>query len=399
VNLRLLLGLAILIPVLCLSLSAQTITGTITGTVTDPSGASIPGVRVVATNVGTGVSTQAETNAAGIYNLLFLPVGNYTVTCEIQGFKKSVLGPFRLEVNQVARVDVALEVGSLTEQVEVRAVAPVLQTESASTGETITSTQATAIPLKGRNFASLTLLVPGSITPNPGGFEGVGHNSGSGRPFVNGNREQTNNFLLDGADINESIDNLIGYSPNVDALEEMKVMTGNMSAEFGNANGAVVNMTLKSGTNEFHGNVFEFLQNDKLNANGFIANRSNVERGLFKRNIFGGTLGGPIKRDRAFFFIDYQGARQRNEGPASASVAPPAFRTGDLSSVTTRVIRDPVTQQPFPNNVIPARPHRESRGQGAALQPTALPAAQQPGRWSSGSHQQLPGKFGQLRGQ
>lgn len=332
---------------------AQTITGTITGTVTDQSGAVVPNVRIVTTNTGTNVSTTATSNDSGIYNLLFLPAGEYTVAAEAQGFKRATVDAFRLEVNQTARVDVQMQVGATTETVEVTAAAPVLQTETAATGDTISSNTAISVPLRGRNFASLTLLIPGTITTNPASFESVGHNSGGGRPYVNGNREQTNNFLLDGADINESIDNLIGYQPNVDALQEVKVQTGNMGAEFGNANGAVVNMTLKSGTNEFHGNVFEFLQNDKLNANGFINNRSNVRRGRFKRNIFGGTLGGPIVKNRAFFFIDYQGAKQRTEGPTSASVAPLAWRTGNLSGITNRQILDPLTGQPFPGNIIP----------------------------------------------
>ncbi len=348
-------GVVALTLLLLLSASslAQTITGTITGTITDASGGLVPNATITATNVDTNVKTTARTNESGIYNLLFLPVGRYNVEVEAQGFKRSALGPVAIEVNQTARLDVQMQVGATTETVNVTAAAPVLQTESAQTGDTISSAVSTAIPLRGRNFAQLTLLVPGVVTTNPQSFEGIGANTSGGRPYVNGNREQSNNFLLDGADINESIDNLIGYQPNVDALQEVRVQTGNMGAEFGNSNGAVVNMTLKSGTNELHGNVFEFLQNDKLNANGFINNRSNVRRGAFKRNIFGGTLGGPIVRNKAFFFVDYQGAKQRTEGPATSSVAPVAWRTGNLSSVTNRQIIDPTTGQPFPGNIIP----------------------------------------------
>ncbi|HYO83875.1 MAG TPA: TonB-dependent receptor, partial [Bryobacteraceae bacterium] len=337
-------------------LPAQTITGTITGTVTDQSGAVVPNVRVAATNTGTGVVTNATTNDAGIYSILFLPAAEYTLSAEAQGFKRGTVDAFRLEVAQTARVDIQMQVGATTETVEVTAAAPVLQTETATTGDTITASQATAIPLRGRNFMALTLLVPGSITPNPGSFDGPGRSFGGGRPYVNGNREQTNNFLLDGADINESIDNLVGYNPNVDALDEVRVMTGNAGADFGNASGAVVNMTLKSGTNELHGNLFEFLQNDNLNANGFFANRNRTARREFRRNIFGGTLGGPILKNRAFFFIDYQGTRQRSSGPASASVAPTEWRTGNLSSLGRNniTVLDPLTGQPFPNNVIPA---------------------------------------------
>jgi len=292
-------------------------------------------------------------NNSGVYNLLFLPVGQYSVTAEAAGFKRSIIGPVTLEVDQIARVNISLQVGQTTDSVEVSATAAILQTESATTGDTITGKTVTEIPLKGRNFATVTLLVPGAITPNTANFTGIGRNTSGGRPYVNGNREQSNNFLLDGQEFNDSIDNLIGYNPNPDALEEVKVQTGNFGAEFGNANGAIVNMATKSGTNRYHGNVFEFIQNDKLNANGFFANRSKIPRSAFKRNIYGGTFGGPIKKDKLFFFIDYQGAKDRTEGPAGAIVAPLAFRTGNLSALSRPVI-DPATGLQFPGNIIPA---------------------------------------------
>jgi hypothetical protein len=162
--------------------------------------------------------TVAIANENGIYNLLFLPIGNYTLAAEVSGFKKATLGPFKLEVNQTARVDIKMEVGDTSQSVEVQAVAPILQTESTQTGETISAGKLTSLPLNGRNFASLTLLVPGAVTTNP---KSLGSSNRLGaRPFVNGNREQTNNFMLDGVDVNDSIDNRIGYQPNVDALEE-----------------------------------------------------------------------------------------------------------------------------------------------------------------------------------
>ncbi|MBX5495099.1 MAG: carboxypeptidase regulatory-like domain-containing protein, partial [Bryobacteraceae bacterium] len=270
--------------------SAQTITGAITGTVTDPSGSVVPGATVTAVNVATNVATEVVTNEAGIYNLLFLPVGEYTLSVTARGFKKANTASFRLEVNQTARVDVRLEVGEPAQVVEVTDVAPILKTDSTETGDTLSSGKLTSLPLNGRNFVSLTLLVPGAISPNPSGM-----NSRFGaRPYVNGNREQTNNFMLDGVDVNDSIDNRVGYSPNVDALEEVKVLTGNAAAEFGNSGGATVMLQLKSGTNDFHGNVFEFMRNKVLDANGFFRNRvaSTAERAGFKRNIFGGTFGG-----------------------------------------------------------------------------------------------------------
>ena len=264
----------LLVACLCRALQAQTITATITGTITDATGAVVPNAKVVATNTGTNLTYNASSNDSGTYNLPFLPVGNYTVTSEIQGFKRTVVGPFPLEVNQIARVDLKLEVGEATQSVEVKDFAPVLQTESTETGDTLSSNKLTNIPLNGRNFVSLTLLMPGSISPNPSGMNGrLG-----ARPYVNGNREQTNNFMLDGVDVNDSIDNRVGYSPNVDALQEVKVLTGNAAAEFGNAGGATVMLQLKSGTNQFHGNVFEFLRNSALDANGFFRNREAVHR-------------------------------------------------------------------------------------------------------------------------
>lgn len=348
---------------LTLSLSmglAQTTTASITGTVTDPSGAVIPNAKVVATHTGTNITSSAVTNESGVYNLLFLPIGDYSVAVENQGFKKTALGPFKLEVNQIARVDVKLEVGDTTQQVEITDFAPILQTESTATGDTITSTKLTAIPLNGRNFATLTLLIPGAVSTSPQAMTTSSRFQGSGsRPQVNGNREQTNNFLLDGVDVNDSIDNRIGYNPNVDALEEVKVLTGNAGGEFGNVGGASVLMSIKSGTNQFHGNLFEFLRNDQLDANGFFRNRvtGTSKRAAFRRNIFGGTLGGPIKKDKLFFFMDYEGTEQRQSGPASASVAPAAWRAGDLSQLPT--VRDPATgtsqatRTPFAGNQIP----------------------------------------------
>ena len=334
---------------------AQTITASITGTVTDPQGAVVPNAKVVGTNTGTNVVFTVTSNEAGLYNLLFLPVGSYNVTVEAQGFKKSQVGPFAIQVNQTARVDFKLEVGDTTQLIEVSDVAPVLQTESTQTGDTLGSDKLTSIPLNGRNFVSLTLLIPGAVSPNPSGMNG----RFGARPYVNGNREQTNNFMLDGVDVNDSIDNRVGYSPNVDALEEVKVLTGNAAAEFGNAGGATVMLQMKSGTNQFHGNVFEFLRNNKLDANGFFRNRnvSTATRTGFKRNIFGGTLGGPVKKNKLFFFVNYEGTLQRADGPASAPVAPQAWRNGDLSIINTNlaggVINDPTTGQPFPNKQIP----------------------------------------------
>jgi hypothetical protein len=352
------IAICILLLVLIGSASAQTITGSITGTVTDPSGAVVPDVKVVATNTGTNVAHTVTSNTSGLYNLVFLPVGQYTVTAEAKGFKKVSLGPFALEVNQIARVEIKLEVGETVQTVEVTAVAPILQTESTATGDSVSSTKLSSLPLNGRNFATVTLLIPGAISTSPVQMNTTNKFGGSGsRPQVNGNREQTNNFLLDGTDVNDSIDNRIGYQPSVDALEEVKVITGNGGAEWGNVGGALVNMSLKSGTNQYKGNAFEFFRNNELDANGFFRNRSNQPRAPFQQNIFGGTFGGPIKKDKAFFFVDYEGTQRRTSGAASASVAKAAWRTGDLSDwlrlANPQIVRDPTTGTPFSGNIIP----------------------------------------------
>lgn len=339
--------------------SGQTITASITGNVGDPTGAVVPNATVTATNTETQVKTTTTTNGEGLYTFPFLRIGPYTISVDSKGFKKSVVGPFTVTANQVARMDIKLELGDSTQTVEVTDVATLLQTETQATGDTLSSTKLTSIPLNGRNFASLTLLIPGAVSTSPNAMNTAARFQGSGsRPQVNGNREQTNNFILDGVDINQSVDNQIGYQPNVDALEEVKVVTGNAGAEFGNVGGASVVMAIKSGTNEYHGNVFEFLRNEQLDANGFFNNRAGAKRTALRQNIFGGTFGGPIKRNKTFFFADYEQTERRTAGTALASVVPQAWRNGDLSQFTT-AIKDPLTgttvanRTAFPNNQIP----------------------------------------------
>ncbi len=336
-----------------LSIPAQNVTASLGGTVADPAGAAVPNATVKLRNTATNVTLESRSNDAGVYQFVFVPIGRYEIEAEAPGFKKFRTAAFALEVDQRARVDVRLEVGSVAETVEVRDVAPILQTESASTGDTLSAQQASTLPLNGRNIATLALLMPGAVTPNPSSFNTPGRATGGGRPYINGNREQTNNFSLDGQEIGESVSNIVGYNPSVDAIAEARVITGNASAEFGNASGGNVVMSLKSGTNAFHGNLFHYLRNDNLDANGFFNNRVGAGRREFARNTFGATLGGPILRDRLFFFVDYEGVRQANSGPASANVAPEAFRRGDLSAFP-RAVTDPTTGRPFPNNQIPA---------------------------------------------
>ncbi|HEY4047370.1 MAG TPA: TonB-dependent receptor [Acidobacteriaceae bacterium] len=300
----------VLVIMTCTPALTQTITGSITGTVTDPSGAVVAGAKVTATNVLTGVATQTQTNPSGIYSLRFLQIGQYKISVDAPNFASQTTSVFHLEVDQEARVDIKLGLGQTTSNVLVTAAAPILNTENPTTGDTVTATTATEAPLQARNFSALTLTVAGAISPNPKALDTVGRAAYNGGFFVNGNREQTNNYTLDGADINEAIDNYIGYSPNVDAIGEMRIITGNATAEYGNANGGQVVMVTKSGTNQFHGDAFFFGENQNLNANTWAANQVGAAKAPINRAIFGGTLGGPIFRDKLFFFVDYQGARQ-----------------------------------------------------------------------------------------
>jgi hypothetical protein len=316
-----LLALALVL-MACIPSFAQTITGTITGTVTDPSGAVVAGAKVTAINVLTGVQTPTTTNPSGIYSLRFLQIGQYKVSVEAPSFSTQSTSVFTLEVDQEARVNVGLTLGAANSSVIVTDTAPILNTENATTGDTITAAAATELPLQSRNFSTLTLLVAGAITPNPAALDNVGRSQYNGGFNVNGNREQSNNYTLDGADINEAIDNYIGYSPNVDALGEVRIITGNATAEYGNANGGQVVMVTKSGTNHFHGNAYFFGENQNLNASPWNAGT----RPPLNRAIFGGTLGGPLLHDKLFFFVDYQGARQHSDTVEQRTVVTAADR-------------------------------------------------------------------------
>ena len=325
------------VPVLCLgiilsvcgSAKAQTITGAVTGTVTDATGARVPNATVTATNIQTGVATPTQTNQDGIYSIRFLQIGRYKVGVEAPGFNKQSTSEFDLEVQQEARIDIKLTVGADTQSVTVTDTAPILNTENPTTGTTITAATATELPLQARNFSSLTTLTAGAVATAPSNANIVGRPTYNAGFFVNGNREQTNNYTLDGVDINDAIDNYINFSPNVDAIGELHIISGNATAEYGNANGGQVVMVTKSGTNKFHGNAFWFLENTNLDANSWTNKHAGVtEIPNLNRSIFGGTFGGPVLRDKLFFFVDYQGGRQHNSTSEGDTVATAAMRAG-----------------------------------------------------------------------
>src|SRR6202046_359341 len=303
-----------LITLVCgVDLRAQEVTATITGTVTDTTGAAVVAANVSIKSVERGVVVTAVTNDLGLYRATNLPIGNYEVKVEKSGFASVAYPAFTLSLNQVARIDVTMKVGQVSEIVEVTGAAPVLKTENTQVDTIIDAATNSALPLATRNYVELTLLAPGSVHPDPSSFNNGDNVANGARPFINGNREQANNFLLDGMDNNEVSDNLLGYTPSPDAIQEFNLITNNASAEFGNYMGGIVSVTLKSGSNSFHGDIWEFFRNDKLNANQW-ENKINpasaeIPRAPLRWNMFGGTLGGPVLKNKLFFFVDYQGQR------------------------------------------------------------------------------------------
>ena len=334
-DVRLLLALVVLVALsVPMALRAQEITGSITGTVTDPSGAVVPGAQVTATNVAQGTNWTTTTNSAGVYNFPRQPVGPYTVKAEAKGFQTAVLQQFDLQMNQVARMDVKLTVGAMTQTVEVTTAPPLLQTDTMQVGIVTSGNLNVNLPLATRNFIQLTLLTPGVTTVDPSSFTNGQRTGGGGRPYVNGNREEGNDFLLDGIDNNQISDNLTSYQPSPDAIQEFNMITNNAPAQYGQFEGGVINVTLKSGTDHYHGDVFEFLRNDALNANSWSNDWNGTPKAAERWNSFGATFGGPIIKGKLFFFVDYAG--ERFDFPPSTSpytVMTAAERQGNFSSL------------------------------------------------------------------
>jgi hypothetical protein len=333
--------------------SAQTVTGSVTGQVTDPSGALISGATVTAENTATAVKTSAKTNESGVYTIRFLPIGTYTLTIEASGFATEKVTAFALEIDQTAKVDGSLKIGA-SSSVEVQSdFHPILNTTDATLGNTLSTTEIENIPLNGRNFSSLTLFQPGAVDTDPTGMSGnnaIERNTyNSGVASINGNREQENNYTIEGADNNEPQNNLIAYNPAPDAIAEVRVISANANATYGNANGGAIVTILKSGGNNYHGSAYDLLQNEKLDANSW-ANDHNypaIPKGSYTQNIFGATFGGPIKRNKLFFFGDYEGIRKHTGGFASASVLTPDMLQGNFSALTAKGIQLYDTQNNF----------------------------------------------------
>ena len=345
----------------------QTDTASIVGTAVDASGAALPNAVVTLVNLGTNLKTVAKTDSAGNYIATPLKIGNYSVAVEVQGFKGVTRTGIVLQVQDRLRVDFTLQVGSVSEQITVRDAAPLLQSESSALGDVIESQQIADLPLNGRDYTQLVALTTGvtKITESGIGLSGgsvTASNGNAGGAFaVNGTRGLLNNFILDGIDNNSNDNGAQVLKTNVDAIQEFKVQTSNYSAEFGRSGGAVINATIKSGTNGFHGTVFDFLRNDVLDARGFFE-PTDTAKAPFRQNQFGFTFGGPIKRNKLFFFTDYQGTRIGTAVTDISTVPTLAELNGDFSAIqsqiydpqTTTVVNGQAVRAPFPGNIIPA---------------------------------------------
>jgi hypothetical protein len=353
---------------------AQTETARLEGTVTDPSGAPVAGAAISVTSVETGRNTTGSTNDSGFYVVPALPAGHYHVDVTKDGFNK-VSRDFELTISQIAVVDFSLTVGAVTQTVTVEAGSPVIDAADSSLSTTISGRQVTELPLNGRNFTQLATLVPGVSRGIPtGAATGTQNNtetfryseSGGASLVVNGLPPQANNFLFDGIDNNETLVNTIIFFTNPDALEEFNVITNVAPAEYGRAGGGVISSRLKSGSNDFHGSAYWFHRDESFDSKFYF---DPGDKPVFARNQFGGTLGGPVIKNKLFFFMDYQGLRlNQPQGTGVGTVPTDLMRTGNFSELLCTgnpgcvgsggqtapiVINDPTTGLPFPGNVIP----------------------------------------------
>lgn len=337
------------------STQAQEVTASIVGTVVDPSGAAVSGATITAKDLERGTVLTTTTNDTGAFNISGVPVGKYQIKAEAKGFQSVINQAVTVTLNQTARLSFQLRIGQTTETVEVSGEAPLLQTDTSLLGNLVDSVTVASLPLSTHNTNQLTLIsAPGVITPNLFGFQAAQNTFGTGRPYVNGAREQENNFLLDGMDNNQPDNNDVGYVPAPDAVQEFNLITGSAPADFGNYLGGVVNVTVKSGTNDFHGSLYEYLRRGGLNANSWQNNHACAQnadgitfscgrnqagqqiapRAALHYDDFGFTFGGPIIQNKLFFFSDF--AESLFSQPATVAqlnLIPDQQRQGNLSAL------------------------------------------------------------------
>jgi hypothetical protein len=327
-------------------------TAQVTGRISDASGAVVPGAQISLTNQATGFKRETVTNEEGYYTIPLLQPGNYEISVRKDGFKPIIQSWITLQVEQVARLDFNLETGAVNETVMVTSTGPLLERETSSVGQVIENKTIVTLPLNGRNYSQLVALMPGS-TPNQGSRATDGIS-------LNGNRTFQNTYLIDGVDNNNYIlgvdtNSTQALRPSVDAIQEFKVESANYSAEYGRSAGGIISLAIKTGTNEFHGSAFEFLRNDKLDANNWFSNRANLNRPPLRYNQFGGTFGGPVIKNHTFFFASYQGTRDKRSRTGTTTVPTAEMIRGNFGSIN---IYDPANVESgarvqFTNNIIP----------------------------------------------
>ncbi len=379
----------LMICLVTLPVLSQTTSTSILGTVTDPTGASIAQAKVTARNVRTGVVTETVTTTTGDYAIPLLDVGEYEVTAEAQGFKPETRGNILLRINEKVRVDFQLQVGSITERITVTSEAPALRTDEVSVGGIVEQRRLVELPMNGRNVGNFAVLNPGVMFGSRHGYDGMS-GAGGGVPIpgqtiaivANGQRETNQHATLDGVVATESRVNTVPFSPSPEAMEEVRVLTGSYSAEYGFNSGAQLVMVMRSGTNDFHGAAYEFLRNDKLDAEGFFQNfftppgQPRVPKTALRQNQFGAVAGGPVwipglynGRNRTFFMFNYEGRRRREPGTIFTALVPDDnLRSGNFSGLLNRrnaagqplpaitivdPLSDPNAPTPFAGNVIP----------------------------------------------
>jgi hypothetical protein len=344
-----------------LNAGAQQITGSIRGSVEDPSGAVVQSANVTAKQTETGLERTATTDHTGAYVIFELPVGHYELQIEAKGFQTYIQQGITLNVNETATIPVHLAVGAATQQVQVNADAQLIQETVTSLGKTVSGREVLDLPLNGRNFTQLGLLQPGVVPLTPGLAEAGGSLREGQAYAVNGQRPESNNFLIDGANNFNGVDGGFVLKPPVDAITEFKILTHNANAEFGNSLGSTTNIITRSGTNRFHGALWEFLRNDAFDATNYFAATTEP----LKQNQFGGTIGGPIRKDKTFFFGYYEGFRNRQGETDSSTVPSVAQRNGDFSALCPEgfsggfcnnqdhQLFNVFFNQPYPNNQLP----------------------------------------------
>src|SRR5438552_7432330 len=327
-------------------LRAQVDTGTLLGTVTDASGAPVNGAKVTLTNEGTSAALSTSTGPDGSYKFTPVKIGSYKLTASLQGFQTMTQTSIPVNVGADVVINFALKPGSVSEIVEVSAAPPVLETQSGSVGQVVDSRSVNDLPLNGRNFTFLAQLAAGVNTPQAD----TRGNAASGAFAANGNRPAQNNYLLDGIDNNsDTVDFLNGTNfvvlPPVDAIQEFKVQTSGFSAEYGRSGAAVLNATIKSGTNEFHGSAWEFFRNDKLDAADYFERVGNTTRkGELRLNQFGVSGGGPVIKNKVFFFGDFEGLRRRQGSPHQGTVPTALERSSGYTNFTELITGQTGTQ-------------------------------------------------------